>query len=320
MKRKDDREWLEENLKILVKLAKRIPSDGATTDYNYFTALKLVTVHYYATVFTNVVANARKHGYDGAVYVDLFAGTGLVRVKDSKFDDFVPGSPMCATLPNKKFDYVICVESVKKKSDVLKKRLTAVLKDVEFDVIHGDCNEKTPEIIDKIKRHFKNPILLVFVDPEGLEIRFSTLRELSENFPQCDFMVNVNSSAVKRVGGKIQKGISNVKDSLESYYDLNVHDVIWNLKHGTEPQEIYEQLIKSILGKELGRTIDVRDRGEKIAYHILGYTRVTRSQYKKAFDTLAARLDWADREKTRKLFDSIAKRQSSIDNYVHKDN
>lgn len=310
-----DHDWLKGRLEDLAELARQIPVDGDTNKYNYFTALKLVAVHYYAAVFSSVVRNTREYGYDGAVYVDLFAGTGLVKIKDSKFDDFMPGSPVCAGLAASRFDYVVCVESNKKRSGVLRKRLAGVLKDVEFDVIHGDCNEKITEVIDAIKKRFDNPILLTFVDPEGLGIRFSTLKALSKNFRQCDFMVNVNSSAVRRVSGQIREGIPNVEKSLEAYYDLDVHDVILGLKHGVGPQEIYANLIKSVLGKELGRTIDIRDRGKTIAYHILGYTRKTSSRYKRAFDTLADRLSWADREKTRRLFDSITNRQSSIDSW-----
>ncbi len=317
MPKKENSEWLRERLEILTKLAEKIKHDGPTTDYHDFTALKLIAIQFYAKIFSDIVfKQIPKSWYDGAVFVDLFAGTGLVKLKGSKYDDFLPGSPLCAALLDK-FNYLVCVEASKERCDILEKRLASIIPRKKFDVINGDCNYKISRVTDLINKRFKKPILLTFVDPEGLEIKFSTLKTLNDNFSACDFMVNVNSLGVKRVGGKLKKGITNIKDSLEQFYDLDANVILQEFVEGKEPEEKYAELIQNTLGKEMGNIIKIRDDGEKIAYYILGYTRETKngSTYSKVFDDLAKRLNWADKTKVRHEIERIHKRQADIESF-----
>lgn len=311
-------EWLKNRLEILTKLAETVMVKGPTTDYNDFTALKLIAIHYYASIFSRVVHYQKEKNWaDGAVYVDLFAGTGLVKLKGSKFNDFMPGSPVCAALTKDKFDYLICVETSKERCQILEERLSKIISRDKFDVLNGDCNNMIPKITDLINQRFKKPILLTFVDPEGLEIKFSTLKTLSDNFSKCDFMVNVNSLGVKRVSGKFEKGITNIKTSLEDYYDLDANFILKELAEGKEPEEKYAELIKNTLGKKMGNIIKIRDEGDKIAYYILGYTRETQggSKYSKGFEDLERRLNWADKTKVRRAIERIHNRQTGIDSF-----
>ena len=312
-------EWLKQKLTELTKLAEGITREEPTTDYHDFTALKLIAIHYYATIFAKIVqSQKRKNNFDGAVYVDLFAGTGLVKLKGSKFNDYLPGSPICAAiLKPHKFDYIVCVESNKKRCMVLKKRLLKILPEEKFSVIQGDCNKNISKVIQLINEKFKNPILLTFVDPEGLEIKFSTLKTLSLHFQKCDFMVNVNSQGVKRVSAKVEKGISNVRGSLEEYYDKDAKRILYDLEAGMQPEDQYAEVIKTVLGKTIGSTIKIRGEGNKIEYYLLGYTRMTQggSQYRKGFKVLADRLDGIDKKKVRREIEKIHNRQSELDSF-----
>lgn len=318
MPKKENPDWLKERLEVLTNLAEKVKIDGLTTDYHDFTALKLIAIHYYASIFSRVVFNQKEKGWcDGAVYVDLFAGTGLVKLKGSKYDDFLPGSPSCAALTQNKFDYIVCVESSKERCQILEKRLAKIFPRENFDVIHDDCNNSIIKVTDLINQRFRKPILLTFVDPEGLEIKFSTLKTLSDNFPKCDFMVNVNSLGVKRVGGKFKKGIENIKDSLEAYYDSDANIILQELAEGKEPEEKYAELIQNTLGKKMGNIIKIKDDGDKIAYYILGYTRETQSgsKYSKGFEDLERRLNWADKTKVRRAIERIHNRQSGLEDF-----
>jgi len=311
-------DWLKKRLERLFQLAQKVSRDGPTTNYHDFTALKLIAVHYYAQIFSKIVRSQKEKGWtDGAVYVDLFAGTGLVRLKDSGPGDFMPGSPVCAASADPPFDYVVCVESKKENCVVLEERLSEILPEGRFAVIRGDCNQKISEVISLIRERFSKPILLTFVDPEGLEIKFSTLRELGGAFSKCDFVVNVNSSGVKRVGAKLERGVSNVRDSLEGYYDTDANAVLRGLSEGREPEEQYADLIEQVLGKSIGSTIKIRDEGERIAYYLLGYTRETQggSRYASSFEDLARRLGWADRKQVRRMIERLSRRQSGMESF-----
>ena len=167
-----DFEWLTKQLKVISEFGSRVKDRGLTTDYGNYTALKLIAVHYTAEVFSGVARhpNQKAKGFDGAVYVDLFAGTGLVNLTDTK--DYVGGSPPCAILNKNGFDYVVCVEIDKKKCADLEKRLSRIMDKNNFEVINDNCNNCIQNVIASIKKRFDRPILLTFVDPQGMEIKF----------------------------------------------------------------------------------------------------------------------------------------------------
>jgi len=314
MVKKSNDDWMKEKLVIITDIGAKVNDNGLTTDYGNYSALKLISVNYYADIFSGIVRhpNRKPQGFDGAVYVDLFAGTGLVKLTDS--NDLVGGSVPCAALNKNGFNYCVCVEIDHDRCKVLKQRLSSILNQNQFDIIEGDCNDHIDDVITLIKRKFKKPILFTFVDPEGMEIKFSTLKKLSDAFMNCDFMINVTASGIARVAGKLKKGISGVRNSLEDYLDDDASEVLRKLAEGQSPEKIYQDLIMASLGKPVGDNIAIHDEGKKIVYHLLGYTRLTRggSTYGNAFSILKRRIEWADRKHVKNILDLIHGRTSSI--------
>lgn len=312
-------DWLNDKLSALVRLGDEL-RDGKTTDsYHDFTAMKLIAIRYYASTFSKVVASQKKKGpYDGAVYVDLFAGTGLVSLKSTRHGDVLPGSALCAATLKNPFDYMVCVEKSAKKCEVLKSRLRRARRGGKFTVINGDCNSRIGDVVAAIRRIYRNPIVLAFVDPEGIEIKFSTLRSLSSAFGSCDFIINVNSSGLRRVSGKYARGITGVRGAIQDYVDGDVRGVLEGLARGDPPEGQYAKLITESLGKSMGGIVTIRDTGYKVAYYLLGYTRKTRSGsgYIRTFTELERRLGWADRHDVRKEIEKIQNRQSQMDDFV----
>lgn len=145
-----DQGWLQKKLLPLLERAKSLPKDGPVTEYRYFTALKLIAVDYYSSVFTRVAnSQVRKGRADASVYVDLLAGTGLVRIKDASRAIHLSGSPICAaSAPHGGFGHIVCVESRTDRCDALKRRLESKIEAKKFDIIRGDCNQKINEVID----------------------------------------------------------------------------------------------------------------------------------------------------------------------------
>ena len=104
-------EWLNGRLAKLIGASKKIVDNGPTTDYKHHTALKLVAIQYYAETFTKVVRKqVQDKKADGAVFIDLFAGTGLVKFKGSRHDDLLPGSSCCVAQIQGGFDHLVCIE------------------------------------------------------------------------------------------------------------------------------------------------------------------------------------------------------------------
>ena len=273
-KAKTNTEWLNEHLKKISDLGQKINDAHPTTDYASHTALKIIAVRFVSDIFTKVASDPRRkiEGFDGAVYIDLFAGTGLVKVTDTGY--VVAGSAPCAVTTEKGFRYSILVEKDKDRCKYLEERMLKIIRRDDFEVINGDSNEIIQEVIEKIKSKFKNPIILVFVDPEGMEIKFETVKALSDNFQSCDFLINVNEQGVLRVAGKARKGITNIIASLEGYFNKPEQDIQHGLAQGKTAQEQYANQVNE-LGRTIGVNIKIRESSNSIAYHLLSYTRLT---------------------------------------------
>lgn len=290
--------------------------DGVVNEYFAYSALKLISIYYYSEPFLKVAKNDErlKQGYDGAVYIELFGGAGLVKLKDT--GDLVAGSALCATADKtKNFDYVICVEKDSKRKHTLETRLAKILPKEKFDVIQGDCNNCINDVISSIKKKFNNPIVLTFVDPEGMEIKWSTLQTLSDAFSSQDFMINVSASGATRVKGKLEKGDFSPLKTWESYWgNEDAMDILLELAQGSTVEEQYQEKINRVLGKPMGATIAVRDNGDIIAYYILGYTRKTvgGSGYANVFTALKQRIEKEDRRSVKRFLDVIHERTTTL--------
>lgn len=309
-------EWLSGRLRGLIDVAAEIKNGGPTTEYGYHTAMKLVAMQYYAETFAKVVRKQVKNKTaDGAVFLDLFAGTGLVRIKGSPRGDLLPGSTCCAGLIQDGFDYLVGIERSPSKHAALKERLAGIMSEERFDVLRGDCNAVVDDAISLIHKRFKRPIVLVFADPEGLQIKASTLRRIGKAFERCDFIINVNAKGLYRVAAKYKKRIHNVKKSLEEFMDSSIKELLAALEN-VPPQKMYhEKIMEDTLGKPVGSTIEIRKSRGSVAYYLLGYTRQTSGGpgYAKALRVLKERLEALNASAVRREINKILGGQKTLD-------
>src|SRR3989442_5217996 len=82
-KKKSQYDWLLEKVRFLSDCGSKFPKAGPIIEYGPHTLLKLICVSYYAEMFAKIAKGekARTQGYDGAIYLDLFAGPGIVTIK-----------------------------------------------------------------------------------------------------------------------------------------------------------------------------------------------------------------------------------------------
>jgi len=203
-----------------------------------------------------------------------------------------------------------------KYSDPLKRRLGTFLDEDKFRVIKGNCNEEIAEVVSDIKRRFKKPIILAFVDPEGMEIKLETLKTLSSNFRSVDFMINVNAQA-ERVAATIRSGIKENVPIFNDYFGEQGAQVLLDLAKGAKVDERYGELVREVLGRQVGYNIPIYERGNIIKYYILGYTRqsASGSRWAEVWRHTRAMLDGVDGEEARKTLDLIKRRGESLDKY-----
>lgn len=160
------------------------PDDLPFNDVGPWTEEKHRLVAYYAAQFSG----AMKEKFQKRVYIELYAGAGYSRIRDS--GRIIPGSPINALSLKDPFDRYIFCEANAEKREALQIRVRRHAPNADVRFISGDCDANVATIAGAIPRHSKtNKVLsLCFVDPNDIGIKFATLRALGER-RMVDFVV-----------------------------------------------------------------------------------------------------------------------------------
>jgi three-Cys-motif partner protein len=122
----------------------------------------------YIDAFTNSMKNKK---WSSLHYIDLFAGAGIERLKDSRKLEW--GSPLIAAQAPHSFSSLHICEKDPEKFQSLSVRLQRYS---NIQLLQGDANEKISEIICQIP---SRSLTLAFLDPYGLHLNFDTIKQLS---------------------------------------------------------------------------------------------------------------------------------------------
>lgn len=315
----DRGDWLKKYISILVALGEKFGAEGADLSFSPHTVAKDLSVYYYAETFAKVARGpkAKGRGYDGAVYLDLFAGGGVIstshELAGKAYTDLIGGSPIAATSTKFPFTYSVHVELNGARADLLNRRLATYLQRGSFDVKTGNSNDLIDEIIKEVKDKFKSPIVLAFIDPQGMEARWETARKLSAAFPNLDFMINVTSGAA-RVAGRIDGGMVADIPIFQDYFGPKAEEILVRLNNGENVGDVYSKEVREVLGKTEGATLNICGPKGKVAYHLLGYTRSswTGSPWANGFTELKKYLDGICDDDIAGILDVIKGRQSPL--------
>lgn len=220
---------------------------------------KLLVVDYYIDIFTNI---AKCH-FKNVVYFDLLAGCGFTRIDD--YDEIVAGSALLSMISprtlksgeRRSFDSIVLVEKDLKKCASLEKILP------NSDVICEDCNSimVKNEIEEKMKAD--DSIYLAFVDPERIEIHWSTLETLFN----ChgDLMINYQYSGVARAVGKFHTTHGKAKQG----YHRRIQHYFGNDKWSSIPYPLPEgELAERLYNLYKSQLVTYRPR--IVAFPIIG--------------------------------------------------
>ncbi len=141
-------------------------------------------IHYYISQF----ATSMKQKWDARIYIDLFAGCGVSKIKGT--EKFLLGSPLIAMNIKYPFDKYIFCDIESEYLNVLEKRQKKYLSHLSTEFILGDVNTKTNSILNCIPRPSKNYKVLTFclIDPYKLKnFQFITISDLSKIY--VDFLL-----------------------------------------------------------------------------------------------------------------------------------
>jgi len=155
-----------------------------TKQEHYWSLKKLFCLAMYIPIFLQIGMSAVERGiFDTLIYIDTHSGPGLAKVGADP-EDIVLGSPTLAiTWPQiiadkvktfrkiqNGFNKLYFVEKDHKTYAVLQK-IVQTIGNKNIELFQGDVNHVLPAIKKKIKKQYRKPLILMFIDPYG---EFST--------------------------------------------------------------------------------------------------------------------------------------------------
>jgi three-Cys-motif partner protein len=154
---------------------KKTPDLTATDDglllreVGYWSKEKLRYLAGYMDIFTTSMRDKWV-----TVYVDLFAGPGKSKIKGGS--EVIKGSPLVALDLQFGFNKYIFVEAEPEILHALEKRVASYKEGKVIFTKGTDCNADPTEITSLIP---SNSLSLAFIDPEGCDVHFSTIKALA---------------------------------------------------------------------------------------------------------------------------------------------
>lgn len=143
---------------------------------------KLFYLRNYAGIFSKGMSKK----WANRVYLDLFAGAGRYRVKPA--GRFESGSPLIALgLP---FTHYYFCDLSADVTATLDQRVKKVIHEDQYArVFTGDANVVVHELRRQVTNLGPKTLSLAFIDPPGTQIRFESIKTLSDKLPM-DLLIN----------------------------------------------------------------------------------------------------------------------------------
>jgi three-Cys-motif partner protein len=166
-------------------LLKSISNNGmAISTVGHWSEDKYKLIQYYASEF----ATSMKTKWDARIYIDLFAGCGVSKIKNTK--KILAASPLLTMDIKNPFDKYIFCDIDNEKLDALKNRQKKIFPGLSVEFVSGDVNTNVSSILQHIPQPSKDNTVLSFclVDIYNLSnLKFNTITQLSKVF--VDFLV-----------------------------------------------------------------------------------------------------------------------------------
>lgn len=160
-----------------------VPDGLPYNDVGSWTEDKHRLVAYYAALFSG----GMKDKWDKRVYIELYAGAGYSRIRDT--DRLIPGSPINALALRTPFDKYIFCEQNPEKLEALQIRVRRHAPSANVTFIPESCDVSVDQIFNAIPQHSTTTkvLSLCFVDPDDIGIKLATLKVLAKKY--VDFVI-----------------------------------------------------------------------------------------------------------------------------------
>lgn len=247
--------------------------------YDPHTILKLAYLNYYLGIFLRIAGKGKKDGrFDKLIFIDAFGGGGLVGIANTNHS--ILGSTLLAATAiasGNTFDQVITVEMDEKRSKLISKRCET-LKLENVKAINDDINNVV-QILPNLCNITPKTIIMLFIDPEGMEPEFSKFIPLTQATSYIDIMLNY-TFGVRRLDGRI-------------FYNQSSADIermkkmIPNYTIGSDPEERLAEYFENEFGKPKVRQVKIHSKGNIEKYSMVLRVRrtINNSEWLKAMNS-----------------------------------
>ena len=154
-----------------------IKDDGLpTNEAGPWVKVKYGLVGLYGEIFSK----GMKAKWDRRIYIDLFAGSGRVRIRDT--GEILDASPLIALGVTHPYDLYIFCEQDASKLAALKQRVATLFPDANVEYVPGDCNTQTAKINEVIGKSGARGggLSFCFADPFSIgALKFATIKAIS---------------------------------------------------------------------------------------------------------------------------------------------
>ncbi len=317
-KSKSSNEWWKRRIKWLIQEGKAVKtiSPKVFNKTSRCSPIKLVILGYFIPVYTPI---AKKY-FNRIYYLDLFSGSGLNKVdREGQESLEFAGSPVvCAYSASKSpFTKLFLFESNQNFNSVIKRRLKYLeslekpswIKDRWKVFPPNDVNLMINKIVG-ITNEIPNSHSLIFIDPWGLELNWTTLEVLLKK-TDSDIMMYFDIDGLWR-NIKAAKSESATSKGQSLKNDLFLGGSYWN--HCRDSKEVFQRYMSQILPYRAAfRKFEIKDKGTT-KYYVLFLTK-REAAWLRSLDQLSKYIERIDGSDIETLIDIIEERQASLDDY-----
>lgn len=270
-------------------------------EFNEWTPLKLVLLNYALDVCTSIIKNY----FDDKYYVDLFAGSGMNKMKNKK--DFLIGSPLISTLKYRdKFSKLFFCENNLSLFDALKERMD-YFKEQKLSVTPKNCNDCLNDIIKEIDNN--GSYSFFFIDPHCMEFNWESMKKV----------LNLRSDIVfTLMSGQIIRTVQLAKKYKECAGEgLNVFfgDESWKSIESTDDLvKVYSENIVKEKDDCIVKDIKIQSKKFNFVYHMLFITHKTKngSPWLRALEKPKKEIESNSDKSVEMALELITKRQRTL--------
>jgi three-Cys-motif partner protein len=137
--------------------------------------------------YCDIFTNGMKFKWNQLVYVDLFAGAGYAKIKETN-KTYLNSALLAMSIPSPFSKYILC-EQDEERFEALSARVNRDFGHLNCELIKGDSNKNVDKVIKALPPFGKGNTRLpfCFVDPYSLNLNFSTIKALGQTL--MDFLI-----------------------------------------------------------------------------------------------------------------------------------